>query len=416
MREAGNNYRWEGVSIASLIAKNWTYLRNMGNSDFRDVFLKGPGPAPVVDGGARLARNREAIEAAVGWMRYIQGRQPDGGIAGFVWFNKGLPTVSGSYPETTGYSIPTMYDYASRYDDGSARAAAARAADFLLPLQGADGSFPGGLVGELTGPSVFNTAQVVDGLLRAYIETGDRRYRDAASKSCGWICDAQEEDGSWGRFNYLGAKRVYDTKVSEILLKVHAVMGGERLSRSAERNLGWVLSKQEENGWFNDCDNSSTLVHIPLTHTIGYTVQGLLESYLLLRRRELLTAAERTLSSLLEAFGPGDRLLSARYRSDWQPAAKYSCVTGDAQISICWSLLHSIVDDDRYLRAASRMNDLLASIQLRSRVPEMSGALTSSWPVNGDYFPYRINNWTVKYFVDALLIEQVAAQAPPGGR
>ena len=100
---------------------------------------------------------------------------------------------------------------------------AIKAANFELTHQNTKGYFPGGMVGKLTGASVFNTAQVIDGLVRAHKETGEQKYLNSAIKAANWIISVQENDGSWGMYNYLGMKRVYDSKVCEALLKTGKV-------------------------------------------------------------------------------------------------------------------------------------------------------------------------------------------------
>jgi len=49
--------------------------------------------------------------------------------------------------------------------------AAECAVQWLLSLQMATGAFPGGLHGSEARPSVFNTGQILQGLVRAHMET-----------------------------------------------------------------------------------------------------------------------------------------------------------------------------------------------------------------------------------------------------
>jgi hypothetical protein len=61
--------------------------------------------------------------------------------------------------------------------------------------------------------------------------------------------------------------------------------------------------------------------------------------------------------------------------------------------------------DYRYLNAALKMNDFLKRLQYDCRFKEIDGALPGSHPVWGDYFPYQVNSWGVKYYADALIKE-----------
>ena len=162
---------------------------------------------------------------------------------------------------------------------------------------------------------------------------------------------------------------------------------------------------RRENGWFLNADNSYQKNDLPLTHTIGYTVQGLIECSQLIADKRLLLAAQKSLDALLHQFERRKTLLAARFNSLWRPAAKSSCLVGDAQISIAWLMLYEIFGDPRYLNAALKMLDLLKSIQIKSSIKHLDGALMSSFPFWGEYHPYTINSWGTKYFADALMLE-----------
>src|SRR4029077_17287303 len=113
----------------------------------------------------------DALRSVVDWIFHAQRR--DGGIAAYYSF---LTGYSESYPEVTGYTIPTLYDFFRLTGDLVARHAAYLATDWLLSLQMTSGAFPGGLHRSDIGPdhdaqpSVFNTGQILQGLVRAYAE------------------------------------------------------------------------------------------------------------------------------------------------------------------------------------------------------------------------------------------------------
>src|SRR5262245_65436623 len=46
-------------------------------------------------------------------------------------------------------------------------------------------------------PVAFNTGQVILGWVRAYTETADEKYLDAASRAGDWLLSAQSVDGAW---------------------------------------------------------------------------------------------------------------------------------------------------------------------------------------------------------------------------
>ena len=153
---------------------------------------------------------------------------------------------------------------------------------------------------------------------------------------------------------------------------------------------------QQDNGWFNNCDNSYEKDFAPLMHTIAYTIHGLLECYKLTQRNDLLVMAKKPSDVLLDKFATGP--LSGRYYATWEPAVASTCITGDAQMSLCWMELFRITGERKYLTGAEKMNAFLTSIQYQSKFREIDGAVPSSCPVGGDYFPYGITELDGKIF------------------
>ena len=119
-----------------------------------------------------------------------------------------------------------------------------------------------------------------------------------------------------------------------------------------------------------------------------------------------LNSAKKTLYRLFRKFELTKELLAGRFTENWQPAVKSVCVTGCAQISICWQRLYQLENDIRYFNAALKMNDNLKRLQLLSGSRMIRGGLPSSYPIWGDYSPYTINSWGIKYFIDSLFLEQ----------
>ena len=107
------------------------------------------------------------LVAAIEWLVQAHDATPDGGISrGFslAWH----PYFGGrgwqpSYPETTGYIIPTLYAAARRLGRPDLAARARRAAHWEIEIQLRTGAVRGGVVGEPESPAVFNTGQVLLG-------------------------------------------------------------------------------------------------------------------------------------------------------------------------------------------------------------------------------------------------------------
>ncbi|MEI6040044.1 MAG: beta-L-arabinofuranosidase domain-containing protein [Candidatus Berkelbacteria bacterium] len=358
---------------------------------------------PKIDDSVKTTKKH--LDKAIDWLLYQQTLQPDSGIACWVGFKFGFTHIDKSYPEVTGYIVTTLCDYYEMFKDEKILKAAIKAADFELPLQNEDGSFPGSVVGRLTGPSVFNSAQIINGLVRIFEVTGDQKYLDSARRATDWIASIQDEDGSWTKLNYMGMKRVYDSKVDQSLLDVDRVSKTNKYKKVVEKNYAFIATQQQANGWFANCDNSKDKNEIPLTHTIGYTIEGLVSCYLMDQNKQALEIAQKTADVLLEKFEKNPKMFSGRFNKDWQDSSKSSCMTGNAQISMCWIKLYRITGEKRYLAAALKMIEFLKNAQIESNIKTIDGAIPSSYPFWGEYNAFTLNSWGVKYFADALILE-----------
>ena len=50
--------------------------------------------------------------------------------------------------------------------------------------------------------------------------------------------------------------------------------------------------------------------------------------------------------------------------------------------------------------------ELLNQIQIKTGLATVKGGITGSMPVYGDYCPHQIPNWAVKFYIDALLLQE----------
>uniref|UniRef100_A0A6M3INJ8 Squalene cyclase C-terminal domain-containing protein n=1 Tax=viral metagenome TaxID=1070528 RepID=A0A6M3INJ8_9ZZZZ len=109
---------------------------------------------------------KPSAERALNWI--ASSITSDGGLAAYRSHNY----LSPSYPEVTGYTIPTLLAYGET-------ALARRLADYLLSIQNTDGSFD---ILDRSGPAVFDTVACMEGLL----SIGELTAAAAASK---WATD-----------------------------------------------------------------------------------------------------------------------------------------------------------------------------------------------------------------------------------
>ena len=97
----------------------------------------------------------------------------------------------------------------------------------------------------------------------------------------------------------------------------------------------------------------------------------------------LLEAAQRAAGTLLAAVRP-DGWMPGRYRSDWSTAARWSCLTGQAQMANNWMRVAVITGGPKCLEPVPAGLRFLKRTQNRhSREPGVRGGIKGSWPVGG---------------------------------
>src|ERR1019366_1309770 len=227
----------------------------------------------------------DALRSVVDWILHAQ--RPDGGIAAYYSF---LTGYSESYPEVTGYIIPMLYDFGRMTGDPAARHAAYLATHWLLSLQLPSGALPGGLLGRGGGvqPSVFNTGQILQGLVRAHAETGNTKILERAVSAGNWLAATEQADGSWpGPAAYQGVAHTYYSMVSWALAQLADASKDSRHAAAADRNIDWVLSHVQPSGWIGGINLRG---HPAYLHFIAYVIQGTLECGILRRRDDAIQA------------------------------------------------------------------------------------------------------------------------------
>jgi prenyltransferase/squalene oxidase-like repeat protein len=350
----------------------------------------------------------DALGLLIRWL--LDAQRTDGGIAAYYSLLKGY---SESYPEVTGYIIPTLFDFAHSTRDESASVAAERATQWLLSLQLPTGAFPAGLHGSGSDaqPSVFNTGQILHGLVRAWRETHRSDVQDAAIAAGDWLVAMQQADGSWsGPGAYQGTAHTYYSMVSWALAALADQSADnrdddrddDRYGLAAERNCDWVLSQVRPSGWV---DGINLQGHPSYLHFIAYILQGVLECSILRRRNDAIQTIAKSAWVLLRKFETR-KYLPGAFETDFKRDRKFTCVTGNAQMSCVWLRLFEVTHDLRYLNGALKMNEMLKQLIPRNGPRGIVGGVSGSYPVWGSYQPLRYISWGCKFFADALMLEQ----------
>lgn len=349
----------------------------------------------------KIYNNKKHIKSTVDWILRAQKANNDGGVAALYSLYNGWHE---SYSETTGYIIPTMFNYYDKTKDKQIKKSAIVMADWELTKQMQNGAFPGGAVDGKEFPIVFNTGQVIFGMARAYQETKNTKYKQAAVKAADWLVKVQNKNGCWDRFDYLNKIHTYNTRTAWALLKVHEITKNKVYLNAAKKNIDWALTQQLENGWFEN--NAFYETQEPLLHTLAYTLQGILEVGIYLNNEKYISSVEKSAYKLL-GLQRKDGSLEGSFGRNWKSSVSWSCLTGNSQMAIVWLRLYNLTKNKEYLEAAKKINNYVKSTQdLKSRNKGIRGGIKGAYPVYGWYAPFCCINWAAKFFIDVLMLEE----------
>ncbi|MFZ3091284.1 MAG: hypothetical protein WA240_11755 [Nitrospirota bacterium] len=380
------------------------YYVSLSNLDIIKIYLTIP---------RKVTDSTEAhLEAAVQWICRAQDTFNDGGVARSYslvynpFFNrKGWVP---SYPETTGYIIPTMFDYAKLSSSKEIFERAIRMADWECDVQMENGAVQGGTIDAVPTPAIFNTGQVIFGWVRAFQETNNQRYLNSAKSAGGFLITHQDGDGAWrSNLSDFATNKIesytYNTRTAWALIYLFDVTKELKYKEAAIKNIEYSITQQLPNGWFkNNCLFNPAA---PLLHTIAYSLRGILEAGDSLKNERYIDIVKKAADALIERQKE-DGSLQGRFSDKWEPTVPWICLTGVAQMAIIWGRFYQITGELKYKDALAKANRFLKRVQiLDDKNKDIHGGIAGSYPLNSNYGRFEILNWAVKFFIDSLIIE-----------
>jgi len=229
----------------------------------------------------------EHLKEVMCWLKSAQDATGSGGVS---WGYRSRAAIrSGekigwqpAYPETTGYLIETFYRYGRLTQDSDCHYRARRMADWETTIQRDDGGIQGGTIeADHVASSTFVTGQVIFGWVKAFEESEESKYREAACRAADFLVSCLDETGrfqsGYSHFCQPGPK-AYEVRTAWALVLAGRMFNRPRYIKAGRKIADFTLSCLTPNAWFseNDLNNHSA----PLTHTIGYTLEGLLEIWI----------------------------------------------------------------------------------------------------------------------------------------
>lgn len=355
--------------------------------------------------------DKEHLEETIDWLCRAQDLRnhhtDSGGVsAGWSFEDGWLP----SYPETSGYIVETFIAAEQLLEWSDLTDRANKILDWELSIQNTDGSFPGHFGEPGSKPVIFNTGQIMHGLVSGYRQFNRIECLEAAVRAGYWMLEQQDQDGCWRRSVHNNTPHTYNTRAAWALLRTALAANDKKLEQSAVDNIQWALSQQTDSGWFET--NAFTFGKAPFTHTIAYAIRGILESGLLVDNEQMIQAAIKAAKGQAN-MQRADGWLAGTYADEWVPQSRYCCLTGLAQFCIIWFRIEQSGYKNDLTSAAQKGLEFIKSNQRRigDDTPQ-DGGIAGSTPIWGRYSMFEYPNWAAKFFADALMHNMTTISIP----
>jgi hypothetical protein len=299
-----------------------------------------------------------------------------------------------NYPETSGYIIENFLFYNNTKDNEQVRIAR-NTVEWLCNNHNGQGSFYRSTKkNEL---SSFNTAQILFGFWNAYLYFKDEKYIENYKLSNQFLLKQILPDGKWstGLYveNYFPA--YYTRAIWPMLLNIDSLSSDDILKIESSINYLFKLKNLKffnDSGFFKEGNS--------LSHTVAYTLEGFYESAKILQRQDILDHVLKCMEYICDDTEE-KKYLAGEFSNQLKQTASFQCMTGNFQIA---SLLLKIHNQNYNLRFFKIAEHLLAEglkTQFKSNSKETNGGFPASLPIYGKYFPFKMVNWTNKFFLDA---------------
>lgn len=300
-----------------------------------------------------------------GAIEWIQKKSVEGG--GIINNSK----LQRSYPEVTGYYIPTLMRWGYRE-------LAISYAEWLCSIQKADGSWYDTMD---EAPYIFDSAQILKGLLSIRSIYSNKQVIDTAIvKGCDWILSCMTVEGrlktpteaAWGNI----ATELIHTYCLSPLVEASRVYDNDNYEKAAQKILGYY-----KKNYYKEITNFSML-----SHFYAYVVEAMLD----MGEVEIAREAMRNMEQYQKESGA----VPAYKDVDWV------CSTGLFQLSLIWFRLG---DSERGTRAFEY------ACKLQNKTGGWYGSYISEEnpEESNTYFPDAEISWANKYFLDALYYQNL---------
>ena len=328
---------------------------------------------------------------------------PDGG--GAAKYSMMSHQLAAGYPMATANWVPALSRiksyYPELYNEFVSPDTISELVNWVLRTQRRDGTFPASYGDFMNQPSrVFNNGVIIHSLLDYHNESGQSDILEACLKSAEWLLKVQSPDGSWRQFTFHQLSS--NTITAAALIRLAGITGEKKYREAGENNIRFALELQSPNGYFKGNGFDST--PIAFTITMAYAIAGILEAGILTGNEAWKNAALKGLVPVLNHVNTSGFLVG-ELDENFQSASSFSCLPGSCLMAINAYKLASIEGSSDLKARADALTDYVKTKQMESKLPMINGGISGSWPISGNYCSYEITSWGVRYFAEALMLQ-----------
>lgn len=354
------------------------------------------------------------IGQAMGWLEAAAAHWNSGGFA--ARYDLRTLRYQGPYPETTGYLIPTLLQVADFRDEHWTSARAVCAGQWLRSRQREDGSVRCNIDSapdDIDKPDtivLFDCGAILQGF-SALARQQDGPWRGAAILLGRFLSDSQMADGTWDRHLYFSTFGTHNALVAYALIDAGRATGEPRFADAGRDCLTALRPRILSSGFIEGCEFGGDPKTMFL-HPYAYTLEGYVKAAMLDDSGDHLAVAERALDRMAEHMDRTGVLPAAYLDRTLAPARADAATTGLAQLADLFFKVARFAHRDDFSPLARRIMSFLRGCMYSDDAEVGArGGIPASFPIGGGYGPYTINNWTMKYFLDASLEELAALDA-----
>ncbi len=359
---------------------------------------------------------RATLGAVLGWIRRAEAHWGCGGIP--ASYDARSRRFGGPYPETTGYSIPTLLAAATVLEDPAAEPLAYRAADWLTGRQLGNGAMrcniepPGGDAASADQIVIFDCGAILQGLVA--VAGRDESYAPTARRLGRFLVETQRVDGTWGRYLAFRQFGSHNALVGYALLDAGAVLDEPSFTEAGHRCLEAIRPRFRASGYIDGCEFPGVRRGVAFLHPLVYTIEGYLKAETVAPGHGYLETALPSLDALHADIERTGHVPGAFVGERVTTASSFTALTAVAQLADVGFKADRLLGTERYAGVSRQLMGFLRRCIAGSlRDAEWMGGVPSAFPINGEYLPFCVNNWGAKYVLDAG-IEELKAQGASG--